>query len=257
MISTVRRLIEEIERDLSRVKLKKLKGILNGLLDEIEAERRFRAELVKKEDFSELKAIVKELVEAQKRTETSIERLTDAQKKSDERLTRVEAAIERLTDAQKKSDERLTRVEAAIEKLTEAHTRFERTFESKIGALGARWGLITEISFRKAIQTLLEDVGFKVEHYLKYDTEGKVFGHPDQIEIDMIIRDRQVTLVEIKSSLSKGDVSLFKRKIDFYREKEKGKVDKKLIIAPFVEPGADKLASLFGMEICTNVNELE
>jgi len=199
MISTVRRLIEEIERDLSRVKLKKLKGILNGLLDEIEAERRFRAELVKKEDFSELKAIVKELVEAQKRTETSIERLTDAQKKSDERLTRVEAAIERLTDAQKKSDERLTRVEAAIEKLTEAHTRFERTFESKIGALGARWGLITEISFRKAIQTLLEDVGFKVEHYLKYDTEGKVFGHPDQIEIDMIIRDRQVTLVEIKS----------------------------------------------------------
>ena len=225
MISTVRRLIEEIERDLSRVKLEKLKGILNGLLDEIEAERRFRAELVKKEDFSELKAIVKELVEVQKRTEISIERLT--------------------------------RVEAAIEKLTDAHTRFERTFESKIGALGARWGLITEISFRKAIQTLLEDVGFKVEHYLKYDTEGKVFGHPDQIEIDMIIRDRQVTLVEIKSSLSKGDVSLFKRKIDFYREKEKGKVDKKLIIAPFVEPGADKLASLFGMEICTNVNELE
>ena len=236
MISTVRRLIEEIERDLSRVKLEKLKGILNGLLDEIEAERRFRAELVKKEDFSELKAIVKELVEAQKRTEISIERLTEAQKRSDERLTRVEAAIEKLTDA---------------------HTRFERTFESKIGALGARWGLITEISFRKAIQTLLEDVGFKVEHYLRYDTEGKVFGHPDQIEIDMIIRDRQVTLVEIKSSLSKGDVSLFKRKIDFYREKEKGKVDKKLIIAPFVEPGADKLASLFGMEICTNVNELE
>lgn len=236
MISTVRRLIEEIERDLSRVKLEKLKGILNGLLDEIEAERRFRAELVKKEDFSELKAIVKELVEVQKRTEIS---------------------IERLTEAQKRSDERLTRVEAAIEKLTEAHTRFERTFESKIGALGARWGLITEISFRKAIQTLLEDVGFKVEHYLRYDTEGKVFGHPDQIEIDMIIRDRQVTLVEIKSSLSKGDVSLFKRKIDFYREKEKGKVDKKLIIAPFVEPGADKLASLFGMEICTNVNELE
>ena len=236
MISTVRRLIEEIERDLSRVKLEKLKGILNGLLDGIEAERRFRAELVKKEDFSELKAIVKELVEVQKRTEISIEKLTEAQKRSDERLTRVEAAIEKLTDA---------------------HTRFERTFESKIGALGARWGLITEISFRKAIQTLLEDVGFKVEHYLRYDTEGKVFGHPDQIEIDMIIRDRQVTLVEIKSSLSKGDVSLFKRKIDFYREKEKGKVDKKLIIAPFVEPGADKLASLFGMEICTNVNELE
>lgn len=236
MISTVRRLIEEIERDLSRVKLEKLKGILNSLLDEIEAERRFRAELVKKEDFSELKAIVKELVEVQKRTEIS---------------------IEKLTEAQKRSDERLTRVEAAIEKLTEAHTRFERTFESKIGALGARWGLITEISFRKAIQTLLKDVGFKVEHYLRYDTEGKVFGHPDQIEIDMIIRDRQVTLVEIKSSLSKGDVSLFKRKIDFYREKEKGKVDKKLIIAPFVEPGADKLASLFGMEICTNVNELE
>ena len=101
MISTVRRLIEEIERDLSRVKLEKLKGILNGLLDEIEAERKFRAELVKKEDFSELKAIVKELVEVQKRTEISIERLT--------------------------------RVEAAIKKLTEAHTRFERTFESKIG----------------------------------------------------------------------------------------------------------------------------
>jgi len=62
---------------------------------------RFRAELAKKEDFSELKAIVKELVEVQKRTEISIERPT--------------------------------RVEAAIEKLTQAHTRFKRTFESKIG----------------------------------------------------------------------------------------------------------------------------
>ena len=119
MISTVTRLIEEIERDLSRVKLEKLKGILNGLLDEIGAERRFRAELVKKENFSELKAIVKELVEVQKRTEIS---------------------IERFTEAQKRSDERLTRVEAAIEKLTQAHTRFERTFEFKIGALGGQVG---------------------------------------------------------------------------------------------------------------------
>ena len=63
-------------------------------MDEIEAERRFRAELVKKEDFSELKAIIKELVEVQKRTEISIERLT------------------------------------------QAHTRFERTFESKIRGIG-------------------------------------------------------------------------------------------------------------------------
>jgi len=89
-------------------------------LDEIEAERRFRAELVKKEDFSELKAIIKELVEVQKRTEISIEKLTDAQKKSDERLTRVEAAIEKLTDA---------------------HTRFERTFEPGADKLASLFGM--------------------------------------------------------------------------------------------------------------------
>jgi hypothetical protein len=206
---------------------------------------------------------VERLVQAQARTEErvtrleeAVERLVQAQARTEERVTRLEEAIERLAQAQARTEERLTRLEEAVEKLVQAQARFERTFETRLGALGARWGLDTEASFRQGMRAILEDVGFRVERYLVYDKEGKVFDHPDQVELDVVVRDGKLMLIEIKSSASRGDVAIFNRKVRFYEEREGTKAARRMLISPFVEEGARKLALALDTEIYTRADDL-
>lgn len=58
---------------------------------------------VTKEDFSELKSIVRELAEAQKRTESRVEELAVAQKELAEAQKRTEGEIEKLTNSLKET----------------------------------------------------------------------------------------------------------------------------------------------------------
>ena len=110
-IALIRKL-EEIEP--------RLRGVLFAILEEIE---RQREETVTKKEFNELKEIVRELAEAQKRTEQRVEELAQAQKQTEIRLTRLEKVVEELAQAQKQTEIRLTRVEKAIEELAQAQKR--------------------------------------------------------------------------------------------------------------------------------------
>jgi len=152
-------------------------------------DERIREVHVTREDFRELKEIVRdlgiktaeladaqkrteqrveELAEAQKRTEQRVEELAEAQKKSEERLTRVEIAldelaqaqkrteqrVEELAEAQKKSEERLTRVEIALDKLAQAQKRTEEALTT----------LTKEHSItRKLVGDLSNTVGYRLE----------------------------------------------------------------------------------------------
>ena len=64
------------------------------------------------------------------------------------------------------------------------------------------------------------------------DTEGQVFGQPDQVEIDVVIHDGDYWLLELKSSISRGDVSLFRRKVAFYEREEAVEVRRSILISP-------------------------
>ena len=198
-------------------------------------EERVKDIKVTREDFSTLRKAVERLAEAQARTE--------------ERVGRLEQAVERLAEAQ-------ARTEEAVRKLADAQAKFERTFESRLGALGARWGLETEESFRQGMRAILEDVGFKVERYLVYDHAGKVFGHPDQVELDVVVRDGKLMLIEIKSAAGRADVTIFNRKVEFYEEREGRKAERRILISPFVEEGARKLAMAMNIEIYTGADDL-
>jgi chromosome segregation ATPase len=90
------------------------------------------AETVKRSDFEELKAVVRELAEAQKRTEQRVEELAEAQKRTEERLTRLEGVVEELAEAQKRTEQRVEelaeaqkRTEQRVEELAEAQKRTE------------------------------------------------------------------------------------------------------------------------------------
>jgi hypothetical protein len=72
-------------------------------------DERIREAHVTREDFSELKAIVKELAEAQKRTEIKLEELAEAQKELAEAQKRTEIKLEELAEETKKLAMGLTR----------------------------------------------------------------------------------------------------------------------------------------------------
>jgi hypothetical protein len=125
--------------------------------------------------------------------------------------------------------------------------------DSRLGALGARWGLESESAFRDGLTAILaEETGLKVKRYLAMDTEGMVFGRPDQVEIDVAIQDGEHTLIEIKSSVSRQDVHAFDRKTAFYEQQENVTVKRKIIISPFFGPDAEALADELAIETYTS-----
>lgn len=83
--------------------------MLLGVLDKVAAQ--VRAAGLTREDFSELKQIVAELAQAQRRTE--------------ERLGRLELVVEQLVEAQRHTEERLGRLELVVEQLVEAQRHTE------------------------------------------------------------------------------------------------------------------------------------
>ncbi len=163
-------------------------------------------------------------------------------------------------------EQRMEEHSVAIRQLTERmeeHSRLldkhihrtDRGFlrlENIIGGLGARWGIMSEEAFRQGVRGILTDVGLKVERFWQMDPEGTVFGHPDQVEIDVVVSDGQVILVEIKSSMSRADVYLFQRKVEFYERVKDVRVSRKLVVSPFVEPKALERAQDTGMEVYTS-----
>ena len=236
---------EQIRRPLAR------------LIDRIE--ERVRSLELTREGFDRLRRAVEELMEAHRKSD---ERLTKLEQivaglegrvsKLEEAVLRLEEAVLRLEEVVRRSEERISNLERAVEELIRTH----RSLELRIGALGARWGIGSESAFRNAIRGILEGVGFRVERYVRFDDEGRVFGRPDQIELDVVIRDGKVMAIEIKSSISRGDVAAFDRKIRFYEEREGRKVDRRIIISPFFEPGAEEMARRFGMEIYADADQL-
>ena len=128
-----------------------------------------------------------------------------------------------------------------------------KRFHHTVQGLGARWGLMSEEAFRSGLAAILTDeLGFRVERYEGYDDSGSVFGHPEQVEMDVIIRNASVVAIEIKSSVTRGDLSLFQRKIAFFEQTENVTVNRRFFISPFVDPNAVGLAARMGIELYTH-----
>jgi uncharacterized protein YukE len=169
-------------------------------------------DLVKTSDFNELKGIVKELAEAQKRTEQRVAELAEAQKRTEQRLTRVEAAVEALAEAQKRTEQRVEELAVALRQLTEEHTETRR----QVGGLATTVGYRLEDEAFKALPGLLQrDFGIIVQGRLRRrfvtDNRGQ------HLEVNIIgdaLRDGRAVVVvgESKSQLSKNKVDEFIQK---------------------------------------------
>jgi hypothetical protein len=137
-----------------------------------------------------------------------------------------------------------------IRELMRRHAALDRKFDSTIGALGARWGLYSEQSFRDALRGIL--TGFfnlEVINVNEFDETGEVFGRPEQIELDVIIKNGLLLICEIKSSMSKADMYLFERKARWYERRHERRADQLIVISPMVDVPARKVAERFGIVV--------
>ncbi len=144
-----------------------------------------------------------------------------------------------------------------LRRLMEEDKRLDRRIDSTIGALGARWGLQAEESFRNALAGIMKDVAPDVEvvRVVEWDEAGEVFGRPDQIELDLIIKDGDLIIGEIKSSMSKSDMYMLERKARFYEKKHGRKARRLIAISPMVEDAAKEVAKRLGIEVYTFADE--
>ncbi len=127
-----------------------------------------------------------------------------------------------------------------------------------IGALGARWGLQSESAFRNALAGILEK-SFQVEvlNINEYDEEGEVFGRPDQVELDILIKNGLLLICELKSSIDKAGMYIFERKARFYEKRHQRKADRLIVVSPMIDPRALKVAEKLGIETYWDSSEVE
>jgi hypothetical protein len=167
-------------------------------------------------------------------------------------IERIWQAIEELRKDMKEGFERQAQENEKIwQAIKEGFERMNR----KIEGLGARWGIMAEETFRAGIKTIIEDLGYAVENVVFFDDEGYVFLKPSRIEIDIIVKDGRKIAVEIKSSVSEGDVSTFERKVKLYEKKFNIKIDKKIILTPFANSKAIEIAKSLDIEIVEELKE--
>jgi chromosome segregation ATPase len=132
---------------------------------------RIREAHITREDFSELKAIVRDIAETQKKTESRMEELADAQK-------RTESRMEELADAQKKTESRM-------EELADAQKRTEISVgtlakgldatRTELGGLARSVGYSLENeAYRQLPQFLKEQYQIELtEKIIRFELEGE------------------------------------------------------------------------------------
>ena len=131
-------------------------------------------------------------------------------------------------------------------------------FDRGIGALGSRWGLQSEKAFRDALAAILEQsFDVQVVNVTDYDDSGEVFGRPDQIELDVIIKNGLLLICELKSSIDKAGMYIFERKARFYERRHERKADRLIVISPMIDARARKVGERLGIEMYGDSTEVE
>ena len=232
------------------------------LLELLERDREFRLSVAGLLGYKEILEELKRLREDMHRGfEEHSRRVDENDRKFNEileRLDRHEAhltehdrkfneILERLDEHDRKFNEILEELKLHREKLEEHDFKFDSMMR-KLDALGARWGILAESAFREGMRGIVERLfGGSVERWIHDDREGFVFGYPATVEVDIVIRDGEHILVEIKSHVRKSDVGVLLRKGELYK-KVKGITPRLVFVSPYIDEDARSDAEMLGIE---------
>ena len=208
--------------------------------------------------LSEILKRLDALAEEQTRLAEEQTKLAEEQTKIWGEIAKIWGEIKALKEEQVKLREDMIagfkRHDEEIAKLREDMSNGFRVLSRHIDALGARWGIISEQAFREGLRGLLErDFGFRVERWVKRDEQGFVYGHPSDVDIDVAVHDGKVILVEVRSHVEREDVYYFRRRCEFYRAMEGREPTRLIIVTPYADEDALRIAEQLGIEVYTKV----
>ncbi len=185
MINTLR-IYDELKETMESAAARKITEIVSLIYEDLQ-------NTVTKKEFNELTGVVKDLAEAQKRTEIKVEELAEAQKRTEikveelaEAQKRTEIKVEELAEAQK-------RTEIKVEELAEAQKRTEKRVEELTVAQKelANAQLKTEAVLKdlaRLVGGLSDRMGGSLED-LSYDVLPACLEKYHQIEVEELGRE--------------------------------------------------------------------
>jgi hypothetical protein len=189
--------------------------------------------------------------ESVKQTEETNRKWDESRKQWEENQKQWEKNDRKWHENQKAINDTISKMDIKFENVTDS-------IKSTVGGLGARWGIRTEQSFRNALKGILEkNTDFKVLHVVERDESGVVFGRPDQIELDIVLKNGKLLIIEIKSSVSSGDVLLFAKKAQFYQERHGTKAAALVIISPMIDAKAEEYIDDHGIIAYSFASEVD
>ncbi|MGC8946316.1 MAG: PD-(D/E)XK nuclease family protein [Anaerolineae bacterium] len=211
-----------------------------------------------REDFNRQFALQSQRLEVvEQRLEVVEQRLEVVEQRLEVVEQRLDAFEQRMEELRQDFNRQMMRLVERHESLEQRVNQGFARLEATVGAIGARWGMMAEEAFRSGMAGILRDqFGWQVERLLMMDTEGFVFGHPDQVEIDIAIHDGAHWLIEIRSSMSKAEMYTFVRKVEFYERLRGVQVARRIVISPMIHPQAQKVAERLGIELYTSVYDV-
>jgi len=179
-----------------------------GKLEEVveRAVKRARAE-----ELRDVAEAIKTLAEYVKKGFDIIEEhskvLTEHSRVLAEHSKRIEELSKRVEEHSKVLAEH-SKVLAEHSKRLEELAREVRDLRRTVVVIAHRFGVLTEESFREAMRYVIEEVFgvARVEKWVYNDVEGVVYGVPAVVEANILIKDKECVLVEVKSRISRGDV---------------------------------------------------
>lgn len=256
MLAKINEMIMDLAETLSRTidmveRLAKGQEELGSAIKQLTEVQRVTWEAVKQliDGEGKILDLLRQSLDSQGRLWQEVRVLQEGQNNLLVEVKRLGENIERLWQEVKAMREEETRLREGQERLWERYDRLDR----KLSALGARWGVFSEEAFRRTIEELLSGVGYKVEKWSYNDAEGYVFGYPSVVDLDIVIRDDKAFAVEIKSSVSRSDLVVFKRIAELYERVTGRRLDAKYLVTYFIGERDEKsvidLANSLGIKI--------
>ncbi|BES81134.1 PD-(D/E)XK nuclease family protein [Pyrodictium abyssi] len=205
------------------------------------------------ERFAKLEEEFLELRRAQQRLEERQQRLEERFQKLEERFAELEEHFARLEERFAKLEEEFQKLEERQQRLEERMARLEeemRETRRVLNTIAHRFGLLTETGFREAMRYVVEEAlgAARVERLSLRDEEGLVYGYPATVDIDLVVRDGEHIIVEVKSRVDPGDVAVLARKARLY-ERETGTRPRAVILGGYVAPSAYEAAARLGVTV--------
>lgn len=188
----------------------------------------------------DLKIIIEEINKRfEKQTEEINKRFKEEREETNKRFEEINKRFEQV-------DKRFESLEKAIAKLS-----------INIRTVGARWGIEAEGTIRNTLKgLLLKRLDVKdVSRWKIKDKEGKVGSPNTEIEIDLLIKNGEHILIEIKSSADEAHVDRFYKIGDFYQE-ENGIKPTLIFVAVDMKRKGERRCFDLGIQLIT-YDELE